>query len=62
MIKEKFTISVSELGQYLGIGRSLAYQLSRQQDFPVVRIGKRVLIPIEGLKLWMNKNFSNEGE
>lgn len=61
-MKDKLTISVSDLGKYLGIGRTLAYQLSRSEGFPILKVGKRVLVPIEGLKEWVNKNSAKEEE
>lgn len=62
MEQNKFTLSVSELGKYLGIGRTLAYQLSRSDGFPVLKVGKRVLVPVEGLKIWMSNNQEMKGE
>lgn len=62
MLQEKLMLSVNELGKYLGIGRTLAYQLSRSEGFPVLKIGKRVLVPVEGLKDWVSKNVEEGGE
>lgn len=61
MKNERLTLSVSELADYLGIGRTLAYQLSRSEGFPILKIGKRVLVSVEGLKEWVNKNLTKEG-
>jgi len=61
MSNEKLMLSVSELGKYLGIGRTLAYQLSRSEGFPTLKIGKRVLIPFEGLKNWVNTKAEERG-
>ena len=50
---EKMTMTVAEVGQALGISRPKAYELSNQEGFPVVQIGRRKVIPIEGFKRWL---------
>ena len=52
----KLTLTVLELAKYLGIGRNKAYQLALSQDFPSIRVGKKILINREGLQTWLNKN------
>ncbi|MDL2225940.1 helix-turn-helix domain-containing protein [Eubacteriales bacterium OttesenSCG-928-M02] len=52
----RLTISVPEMAEQLGISRTKAYELARSQDFPVLRLGKRTLIPIDGLVQWINEN------
>lgn len=61
MNQTKKMLSVSELGEYLGIGRSLAYQLSRQKAFPTVKIGRRVLVPVKELEIWLSRNAERRG-
>jgi excisionase family DNA binding protein len=55
---EKLTVSVEEAGKMLGVSRQTAYRLSRSEDFPKLRIGRRVLIPIAELRVWTTKNSS----
>lgn len=50
---QKLTLSIPELSHYLGIGLSAAYQLAHTHDFPVVKIGSRLLVPISELELWL---------
>ena len=45
----KTTLSVQELASQLGIGLSKAYALVKEPDFPTIRIGTRILIPVDGL-------------
>ena len=47
--------TINDLTEKLKISKSMAYQIARNQDFPKVRIGKRILIPAEGLKEWLVK-------
>lgn len=43
---EAETISVEEAAQRLGIGRALAYDLVKRNEFPVpvIRLGRRIVI------------------
>ena len=40
------TISVPEAGRRLGIGRNTAYEAARQGQLPVIRIGRRMVVPV----------------
>jgi excisionase family DNA binding protein len=53
---EQITMSVQELSQRLGISLPKAYELTRQPDFPVLRIGARVLIPMDEFREWLTAN------
>lgn len=50
---EKMAISIEEFATMVGIGRTKAYELSRTQGFPAVRLGKRVVIPVKSLEKWL---------
>ncbi len=50
---EKSTISVQELAAQMGISLPKAYELVKQPGFPTLRIGTRILIPVEGFKEWL---------
>ncbi|MGA2158044.1 MAG: helix-turn-helix domain-containing protein [Dehalococcoidia bacterium] len=45
MNSEKLTISVEEAGAMLGISRALAYQMANTGKLPILRFGKRMLVP-----------------
>lgn len=53
-------LSVPEVASALGISRAGAYDLVRSDGFPVIRIGKRVVIPKENLVEWIKKQVSGE--
>ena len=45
---ETLTITIDEAARLLGIGRNLAYQAARTGSLasvPVIRVGKRLLVP-----------------
>ena len=42
---ERLTVSVPEAGRLLGIGRGLAYELARSGELPVLKLGRRLVVP-----------------
>ena len=53
---EKTTMSVQELSAQMGISLPKAYELVKTPGFPTIRIGTRILIPVDAYKEWLNKN------
>jgi excisionase family DNA binding protein len=53
-------LSVPEVASVLGISRAGAYDLVRCDGFPVIRIGRRVVIPKENLVEWINRQVSDK--
>ena len=50
---DRTTMSVQELSAQMGISLPKAYELVKQPDFPVIRIGTRILIPVDAFKEWL---------
>jgi len=50
---EKTTMSVQELSSQMCISLPKAYELVRTPGFPSIRIGTRILIPIEAFREWL---------
>ena len=46
---ERATYTVDEVSKILGIGRQLAYQKTKDGSLPVLKIGKRILVPRQAL-------------
>ncbi|WOH55139.1 helix-turn-helix domain-containing protein [Bradyrhizobium sp. BWC-3-1] len=46
MSTQRLTITISEAAERLGVSRNTAYEAARRGDIPVIRIGKRFLVPI----------------
>jgi len=53
---ERTTMSVQELSAQMGISLPKAYELVKIPGFPTLRIGTRILIPIDAHKEWLMKN------
>ncbi|MFQ7270833.1 MAG: helix-turn-helix domain-containing protein [Clostridium sp.] len=51
---EKCTMTPDELAEYLGIGRSSAYKLIGEGQFTTVRVGRRILIPVQNVNRWLD--------
>lgn len=43
-------MSITETAKELGIGRNQAYEAARRGEIPVIRIGKRLLVPKAALE------------
>ena len=52
---EKSTMSVQELSSHMGISLPKAYELVKAPGFPTIKVGTRILIPIEGFNEWRNR-------
>lgn len=59
MSKSTKFMSVEEMADYLGISRSKAYQLVNQSDFPTLRIGRRIVVSVDGLESWVNAQLAD---
>ena len=51
---EKTTMTVREMAISLGICYPKALELTEQEDFPCIRIGRRKVIPIDGFRRWLD--------
>lgn len=56
-------LSVPEMAKYLGISKNAAYMLCRSKNFPVLRIGKKLLkISLPELQKWVvESSYKNGG-
>ena len=50
---EKTTMSVQELSSQLGISLPKAYELVKSEGFSSIRIGTRILIPVDAFREWL---------
>ena len=55
-------MSVEDMAEELTIGRSIAYQLIQQPDFPSFMIGRRVLVSRKGLQDWIDRQCTEKLE
>ena len=49
------TLTVDEVAKELHISRPTAYELVKQDDFPALRIGQRIVVNRAGLQRWLDR-------
>lgn len=52
---ERLCITVPEAAEMLGLSRNFAYELVKQKQLPVIKFGKRLLIPRVALEKILEK-------
>ena len=57
---EKLAYNAKETAAALGISLPKFYELSNRADFPRVRIGRRVIVPVDSLRAWLAKEAAND--
>ncbi len=50
---QKITYNAEEIAQILGVSKSAAYDLLHREDFPTLRIGKRLLVVASRFDEWL---------
>ena len=53
---DKMCMNVTELSETLGISRALCYDLVKRDDFPSIEVNRRIIIPVSGLRKWLDDN------
>lgn len=50
---EKLVYTVKETAKLLNIGMNKAYDLIQQKQIPVVKVGRKFLVPKQALETWL---------
>lgn len=50
MDQNRLTLTVEEAAEILGISRAFAYKLVKKEELPIVRLGRRVVVPRRALE------------
>jgi len=53
----RLCITVPEAAEMLGISRNFAYELVKRQELPVIKFGKRLLIPRVALEKMLEEGI-----
>ena len=61
MEEGRLTLTIEEAAKLLGIGRQLAYDKVKTGEIPVIKIGRRLLVPRRALEKLLEepKSFSS---
>jgi excisionase family DNA binding protein len=58
----KLALTVQEAGEATGLSHRSIQELTAANAIPVVRYGRRVLIPVEGLRDWLRRQTIDPGD
>lgn len=47
------TLTPRDLNKVMPIGKNRAYELCSREDFPAKRVGKKIIIPRDALRRWL---------
>ncbi len=50
-------LNADQIASYLGISRSLAYELMHQKDFPCLSVRGRLVVPQDRFIEWVDKQL-----
>ena len=59
IVSNKLALSVAEMAETLGISRTTAYELVNREDFPSMRIGQRIIVPVDALDRWLERGVAD---
>lgn len=59
---EKLTVTVEEMAGIIGVSKPKAYELAHSENFPAVRIGRRIVVPVDELKRWLASQAAGVGQ
>jgi len=62
MENDKLTLTVDETAKILGVGRNSAYEAIARGEIPVIRVGKRLLVPKAALEKLLSGNQTKTAE
>lgn len=58
---EKLAYNSKEAAAALGVSLPTFYELSNRADFPCIRVGRRILVPVDSLREWLAKEAQRSG-
>ena len=54
--ENKLMLTGKEAAEMLGVSMPTFYQLAATEGFPMLRIGRKILVSVEGLHRWIEAN------
>jgi excisionase family DNA binding protein len=54
----RMCMTVPEVAEAMGISRPTAYTLANREDFPAIRLGKRIVVPREAFETWLHETVA----
>jgi excisionase family DNA binding protein len=57
---DRLTLSIEDAAEALGIGRGLAYEMARTGKLPVLKLGRRLVVPRAQLEAMVQGSWPPE--
>lgn len=57
---ETLGVSVPRAGRTIGLGRNASYEAAKRGDLPTIKIGRRLIVPLEALKRMLGSARPND--
>ena len=59
---EKILLIIKDIQEVFQCGKNYAYSLTKLKGFPTIKIGKKIFVPKDKLKKWIDENTNTEIE
>ena len=59
---EKLLLTIKDIQEVFQCGKNYAYSLTKLKGFPTIKIGKKIFVPKDKLKKWIDENTNTEIE
>ena len=58
----KILLTIKDIQEVFQCGTNYAYSLTKLKGFPTIKIGKKIFVPKDKLKKWIDENTNTEIE
>jgi excisionase family DNA binding protein len=58
-MKDKKLITIKEFASEYSLGINKAYEMAHSKDFPIIKLGRKILIVSNRVEEWINNNIGN---
>lgn len=59
-LQGRLALKPREAAPLLGVGNNTIYQLCHRADFPAIKVGAGIIIPVDALRRWLNNQAVRE--
>ena len=59
---EKILLTIKDIQEVFQCGKNYAYNITKLNGFPTIKIGKKIFVPKDKLKKWIDENTNTEIE
>ena len=53
-------MNAGQISEYLGVSKAKVYQFMRAEGFPILRVGKRMIVASKDLLDWIEENTGKQ--